>query len=183
MEKILKIGYWIFTCAIVAVALLVAGTLFPIPGNYKVKVVMSGSMEPAIHTGSVVVIKPEKNYTVGEVITFGKDTKKNIPTTHRIAEMRVQDGKYVYRTKGDANKTSDMNEVQESAIIGKVLFSIPFLGFVLDFAKKPLGFALLVILPAVAIIADEVKKIWIEVRKVSRSKNQVSRSTDVESCG
>ena len=165
MQKILKIGYGIFVTAIIAVAVLMVGTLFPITGNYKIKIVMSGSMEPAIHTGSIVVIKPEKSYTVGDVITFGKDTKKDVPTTHRIKEMRVEEGKYVYRTKGDANKTEDANEVPESAVIGKVLFSVPFLGFVLDFAKKPIGFLLLVVIPAIAVIFDEVGNIWKEIKK------------------
>jgi signal peptidase len=127
-------------------------------------------MEPAIHTGSIVVIKPEKSYAVGDVITFGKDTKKDVPTTHRIAEMRAEEGKYIYRTKGDANKTEDMSEVPENMVIGKVLFSVPVFGFVLDFAKKPMGFVLLIILPAIAIIFDEAGNIWKEIKKKKEKK-------------
>jgi len=165
MQKILKIGYGIFVGAIILVAVLMVATLFPITGNYKIKIVLSGSMEPAIHTGSVIVIKPETRYKIGDVITFGKDTKKDVPTTHRIKEMRAEEGKYIYKTKGDANKSEDMNEVPENTVIGKVLFSIPFVGFVLDFAKKPAGFVLLVVVPALAIILDEVGNIWKEIKK------------------
>jgi signal peptidase len=165
MQKILKIGYWMLSAAIMAVAVLMIVALFPITGNYKVKIVMSGSMEPTIPTGSVVVIVPQKSYTIEDIITFGKDTKKEVPTTHRIVEMRAQEGKYVYKTKGDANKTADMKEVPEDTVIGKLIFSIPLLGFVLDFAKKPIGFALIIVLPALAIIFDEAKKIWVEVKK------------------
>jgi signal peptidase len=127
-------------------------------------------MEPAIKTGSLVFIKPETGYAVGDVITFGKDTKKDIPTTHRIMEMRIQEGKSVYRTRGDANENEDMREVSASEVIGKVLFDIPYAGFVLDFAKKPAGFVLLIILPATVIIFDEVQTIWAEVRK-KRNRN------------
>lgn len=170
MQKILKIGYWFVAAVIMAVAVLMIVTLFPITGNYKVKIVMSGSMEPAIHTGSIIVIKPETQYKIGDVITFGKDTKKDVPTTHRIAEMRAEEGKYIYRTKGDANKSEDVKEISESEVIGKVFFSVPFLGFVLDFAKKPLGFVLLVVVPAVAIILDEMGKIWKEIKKKKEQK-------------
>jgi signal peptidase len=172
MQKILKIGYWLVATVIMAVAVLMMITLFPITGNYKIKIVLSGSMEPAIHTGSIIVIKPEAPYKIDDVITFGKDTKKDVPTTHRIAEMRVEEGKYIYRTKGDANKTEDMSEVPENTVIGKVLFSIPFFGFILDFAKKPMGFLLLVVVPSFAIILDEVGKIWKESKKIKKEKDE-----------
>jgi signal peptidase len=165
MEKLLKIGYGIFIAAIIALALLLIVSLFPVSGNYKVKIVMSGSMEPSIHTGSIVVIKPESSYISGEVITFGKDTKKIIPTTHRIVDIRAQDGKYVYRVKGDANPTPDVNEVLQSEVIGKVIFTVPYVGFLLDFAKKPAGFTLLIILPAAVIIFEELQTIWAEIKK------------------
>jgi signal peptidase len=165
MQKILKIGYWVFVTAIVAFALLLAASMVPIPGNYKFKIVMSGSMEPSIKTGSLVFIKPETSYAVGDVITFGKDTKKDVPTTHRIVEMRTEEGKFTYRTKGDANENEDMKEALESEVIGKVLFDVPYAGYVLDFAKKPAGFILLIILPAAAIILDELQKIWAEIKK------------------
>lgn len=172
MQKALQIGYRVFVAAIVAFAMLLLASMFPIPGNYKIKIVMSGSMEPAIKTGSIIIIKPETSYAVGDVVTFGKDTKKDIPTTHRIMEMRVQEGKSVYRTKGDANENEDMREVLESEVIGKVLFGIPYAGYVLDFAKKPAGFVLFIVIPAAVIILDEMQTIWTEVRKKRELKKQ-----------
>jgi len=178
MQKLLKIGYGVFVGAIILVAVLMVVTLFPITGNYKIKIVMSGSMEPAIHTGSVIIIKPEARYKIGDVITFGKDTKKDVPTTHRIKEMRAEEGKYVYRTKGDANKSEDVSEVPENTVIGKVLFSVPFVGFVLDFAKKPAGFVLLVVVPALAIIFDEIGKIWNEIKKTRLRSPELRRGEE-----
>src|SRR3989338_8215020 len=58
--------------------------LLPIKGNIEIKIVKSGSMEPAIKTGSIVVIKPASLYGVGDVITFGEDSRTTYPTTHRI---------------------------------------------------------------------------------------------------
>ncbi|MCG2695182.1 signal peptidase I [Candidatus Parcubacteria bacterium] len=171
MAKILsKIIYYGLMVLIMAVALLFIISVFPITGNYQTKIVLSGSMEPAIKTGSVIVIKPQDVYEIGEVITFGQDTKTQIPTTHRITEMRTIEGKYYYTTKGDANDNSDFKEINEDLVIGKVLFSIPYLGFVLDFVKKPTGFILLVIIPALIIAIDEIKNIWKEVKKFKKTE-------------
>ena len=115
MEKIKKLGkygYYIFLTALAAVALIVVVSTFPIPGMYQFRVVRSGSMEPAISTGSIGLIKPASSYNIGEVITFEgnfKDAKgQKVPTTHRIVEMRVDRGSAVFVTKGDANEEREI---------------------------------------------------------------------------
>ena len=168
MKLLLKGLYFLVFAGIVAIALLLIVSLFPVPGNIEVKVVLSGSMEPAIKVGSVVVIRPAEDYKIGDVITFGKDTRDAIPTTHRINEMRAQAGEIFYQTKGDANEDPDVREIKKDEIIGKVAFSIPYLGFVIDFAKKPIGFLLLVIIPAGIIAIDEARKIWKEVLRMRK---------------
>ena len=172
VNRILKIGYYLVITMILSVAVLLAASLLPIPGNYQIKVVLSGSMEPAIHTGSVVVIKPIDNYKIDDIITFGKDTKKDIPTTHRIVEMRVLSGEMLYKTKGDANNAADSQEVKESEVVGKMLFSVPYAGYLIDFARQPTGFILLVIIPAFIIIGDEIRKVWVEVKKMKKEKTK-----------
>jgi len=169
-NKILKIGYYIFIAIIVGIAVLLAVSLFPISGNYKVKVVLSGSMDPAIKKGSIVVIKPVDLYKIDDVITFGKDTRTDIPITHRIVESHAVNGKMLYKTKGDANNDVDLEEVRESKVIGKVLFSVPYLGYLIDFAKKPIGFFFLIAVPLVIIIFDEAKKIRVEIKKMRKNK-------------
>jgi signal peptidase len=150
---------------IVLVAILLIFSAFPIPGNYKVLVVQSGSMEPKIKTGSMVVVKPAQDFKIGDVITFGPYSKTKAPTTHRIYDMKVVGGEAVYITKGDANNAPDTREIKKADIVGKVLFSVPYLGYAVDFAKKPIGFALLIIVPAALIIVDEIKKIYAEIKK------------------
>jgi len=167
MGKIGKIIYYIFIASLTVIALLLIVSVFPITGNYKFFIVQSGSMEPAIKMGSVVMVKPEKDYKIGDVITFGPYSKKRAPTTHRIYDIKVQGGKPIYITKGDANNAPDQKEVRERDIVGKVLFSVPYLGYAVDFAKKPVGFMLIVIVPAIIIIYDEVKNIWQEIKKSS----------------
>jgi len=160
-----KILYGLLTTAVVALALLLVLSLVPIQGAPKVKIVSSGSMEPAIRTGSMVIIIPRETYAVGDVITFGEDTRTKKPTTHRIHDARVESGAMIFKTKGDANEDPDAREVRQNDIIGRVVISIPYLGYIIDFAKQPLGFFLLVIIPAGAIIIDEIRKIVKELRK------------------
>jgi signal peptidase len=165
-----KIIYYIFLTFIVAIAILLIVSVFPIGGNYKLFIVQSGSMEPAIKMGSLVIVKPAKDYKIGDVISFGLVTKTKAPTTHRIYDIKVTDGKISYITKGDANNAPDQREVSKKDVIGKVLFSIPYLGYAVDFAKKPLGFALIILVPAAIIIGDEIKKIYEEIKKKKQNE-------------
>lgn len=174
MKLLLSIFYYLLVAAIIALALLLVATLFPLEGNYQVKIVQSGSMEPSILTGSVVVIQPASSYMVHDVITFGADNAKDIPTTHRIVAFEGTPGKMLFTTKGDANEEADTRKVPERDVIGKVVFAVPYVGFVLDFARQPIGFLLLIIVPATAVAIDEILNIWREVLKLRRRKEEPS---------
>src|SRR3989338_8310306 len=166
MDKAFKILYRTFYVAIIVIIAFLLVALFPIKGNYQIKIVKSGSMEPSIKTGSIVVIKPSASYAVGDVVTFGKDTKKDIPTTHRIVSSRAVEGVLLFTTKWDANEDKDTNEIRQGDINGKVLFDVPYFGYIIDLARKPLGFAVLIILPALILIFDEGVKIFHEIKKM-----------------
>ncbi len=132
---------------------------------WKTFIVSSGSMEPKIKTGAVVLVVASDTYEVGDVITFGPYDKKKQPTTHRITEIKEEAGITYYSTKGDANEDPDMRLAKERDVIGKVLLSIPFLGYLLYFVRMPWGFAIVLGIPAGIIIYDEIKKIIKEVKK------------------
>ena len=116
MKFISGVLYTVLVTLLLCVAGLFLASLLPIPGNIEVKIVKSGSMEPAIHTGSVVIVKPESSYGIGDVITFGADTKAKIPTTHRIVSIREENGTTYFATKGDANEDPDPQETPRNAI-------------------------------------------------------------------
>ena len=89
----------------------------------KPAVVISGSMEPAIHIGSLVLI--EKNTTepaIGDIIAFEKG---GAFITHRVAETRNEG----YITKGDANRTFDPGIVTEDMIVGTTVLTVPYAGY------------------------------------------------------
>lgn len=170
--KTFKIIYYLFFTAIGLVALLLVVSVLPIPGNVKVLTVLSGSMQPAIKTGSVVLVKLASDYKIGDIITFGPMSKTKPPTTHRIHDIKVTAGQPVYITKGDANNAPDTREIHKSDIIGKVLFDAPYAGYAVETAKKPWGFSVIIIVPALLIIFDEGKKVIGEIKKMKEKKNE-----------
>lgn len=169
MKILTKITYYGLVVLVGAIGLLLLLTLMP-AGNLEVKIVKSGSMEPAIKTGGIVFVRGAENYKVNDVITFGKDTKTQIPTTHRIVSIEGAGQSQKFMTKGDANDVADPTFTSLSEVKGKVVGTVPYVGFVLEFARKPLGFILLVGVPASIVILDELYKIWIEVKRMRRKK-------------
>lgn len=146
--------------------------LIPIPGNFKSLVVMSGSMEPTIHVGSVAIIKPSEDVRVGDIVTVKNPKNSNTSFTHRIVSIEkppsfaeASEGKEIIKTKGDANDFPDSWELTKNDIVGKFLFAVPFLGYAVHFAKTPRGFIFLIIFPAILIILDELRVIKDELEK------------------
>lgn len=105
-------------------------------------VVLSGSMEPVYHVGSLIYVKEVdyKELQVGDPITYliSDDTV----VTHRIIEVLVdeEDTETIrYFTKGDANEMPDGTSVHYRNIIGKPVFAIPYLGYVSHYIQNPPG--------------------------------------------
>jgi len=148
------------------VVFLSLSPLIKLPGNWRTSIVLSGSMEPKIKMGSIVVIKPSQDLKTGDVITFKNPKDPKTTFTHRISA--ITDG--IMQTKGDANNAPDNWEVTENQVLGKVVTSLPYLGYAANFAKTPRGFLLLVVLPAILVILDELKKIKREIEKKFEAK-------------
>jgi len=172
MKKLIKTIQVVFLTLIVSIGLLLLVSILPITGNLKIFVVLSGSMEPAIKTGSVIVVKPTKDYKIGDIITFGKNTRTETPITHRIVEIIDDNGRVKYATKGDANNAADNSQVASNRVIGKVYFKAPYLGYAIDSAKKPYGFLFIIIVPALIIIYGEGEKIWKEAKRIKEEKKK-----------
>lgn len=119
--------------------------------------VQSGSMEPSIGVGDVIFVQPQNNYSVNDVVTFIDDQGRKV--THRIVEIERSGGEMMFATKGDANKDDDRSTLDQSQIIGKVMITIPKMGYLVNFTKTPTGFILFIIVPAIWILAGEVRSL------------------------
>ena len=128
------------TTVIVSLMVILAALLwgFRLLG-YEVLVVQSGSMEPNYHVGSLVYVKPvdAAELEVGDVITF--ELGGGVRGTHRIIEVLDDNGSLSFRPKGDNNDYADANPIRPEAIVGRVEFSIPYLGFWAAYIQQPSG--------------------------------------------
>ena len=128
---------------LVAIVILLAVALVGVRLiGLKPYVVLSGSMRPTYEVGSLIYVKSVdyKELEVGDPITYmlNQDTV----VTHRIIEVLVDEEDpdvLRYFTKGDANDTPDGSSVHYKNIIGKPVFSIPYLGYVSHYIQNPPG--------------------------------------------
>ena len=123
---------------VIFAALLVGARLF----GLQVFTVLSGSMEPAYHTGSLIYVKKVDPATIkeGQAITFllAEDTV----ATHRVIEVVPDEEDPTvlrFRTKGDANDSPDGGLVHYKNVIGVPVFTIPYLGYVANYIQQPPG--------------------------------------------
>ena len=158
----------IITLVILAVALFIAGSFLPTKDTYTFRVVESGSMEPSIQTGSVVVTIPRDNYAVGDVVTF-KSPTSSTPTTHRLVGVADTGSEATYTTKGDANEDADYQTTSESDILGRVFLVIPYAGYVSAFAQTKAGIVILVLVPLLIVAFLEIRSIVSGIRERKRN--------------
>ena len=97
-------------------------------------VFLSGSMQPTIEVGSLGIVHEEKNYKEGDIVTYIKDRTL---ITHRIKEIKSDKEIIV---QGDANNIAD-EPISKDMIEGKIIFTIPHMGSILQILKTPYGIA------------------------------------------
>lgn len=118
-------------------------------------VVLSGSMEPAYHVGSLIYVKSVdyRELKVGDPITYM--VSQDTVVTHRIIEVLVDEedpDTIRYFTQGDANDVPDGTSVHYRNIIGTPVFSIPYLGYVSNYIQNPPGMYIAIAAGAVLIL-------------------------------
>ena len=135
--------------------------ILPVLTGFSTMAVISGSMEPGIPVGSVIVIKesePEK-LKQGDVITYalaGQMEGKNV--THRITQIDTSNR--LVTTKGDANNSEDIQQVPFERIIGKKVFHVPLLGYISMYIKTPLGIAVICGIIFIMILLNLIPEIF-----------------------
>ena len=141
-KSIIKI--WnVFTSALVALVVILALLLVGVRlFGMQVFTVLSGSMEPTYHVGSLIYVKETDPETLqpGDVITFMLD--ENTVATHRIVDVipDEEDPSVIrFQTKGDANDAVDGSLVHYKNVLGTPVFTIPKLGYLASYIQNPPG--------------------------------------------
>lgn len=121
-----------------------AGNQVPMPFGIGASVVLSGSMEPALSVGDLLIVREAENYEVGDIVVYQSG---RIAVVHRITAIHDDD---TVTTQGDANNAAD-EPIPMTAICGKVVVALPLVGYVAWAMKSPIA-VLLMLVAAVLLI-------------------------------
>lgn len=147
------------------------GNEFPMPFGFGSAVVLSGSMEPKLSVGDLIIIKEPNELKKDDIIVF-KDNSSNI--VHRIIEINGDD----LTTKGDANLIADA-PINLKNVKGKVVFNIPLIGYLINFLKTPIGIVLTIVI-AFGLLEtsnkEEKQKNDIEIDKIRKEIEELKNN-------
>ena len=182
LKTIWNIVTWLLAAAVIAAAIALTGVRLV---GLQPFAVLSGSMEPTYHTGSIVYVKKIDYHELkaGDPITFMLD--ENTVATHRIVEV-IPDAEEPdtirYRTKGDANESEDGGLVHYKNVIGKPVFTIPYLGFFADFIQHPPGIYIMISGCALLVMLTFIPDLFTDDEK-GGAKEKGRKKTENGTCG
>lgn len=130
--------------------------------GYRTFAVLSGSMQPAIHSGDAVVDEPipPRAARVGDVVTFKDPSRGGDLVTHRLRSVRPHGATVAMITKGDANNAVERWNVPADGSIGRVRYRLVAAGRAIALVRGPYGRLLLIALPALCLGLYELGRIW-----------------------
>lgn len=139
--------------------------------GYQPYCVLSGSMEPTYHTGSLIYVKKAdpQDIKVGDPITFVLDENLTV-ATHRVIEIDEAD-RHFY-TKGDANEYPDASPVHFNNLIGRPAFTIPYMGYVANYIQNPPGRYIAIAAAAVILLLIFIPDLFDDSKKKGKGKGK-----------
>lgn len=153
-----KISNFFSTVILIIVIVVAIALVLPHLLGYKTYAVISGSMEPKLHIGSLAYVKPSSPEDIkeGDIITFLMSEDAALVATHRVITINLKDE--FFMTKGDANDSEDA-PITFNKLIGKTLFSIPYLGYLTVYLKTKIGIVLTVCILILTILLSIIPPI------------------------
>ncbi len=159
------VGLCLF-CIVLTVLIYLAPRL-----GWSVSTVSSGSMEPAIKTGAMVITNPVNPYDieVGNIILYRPAYSMNNFIVHRVIAIK-EDSLFRFVTQGDANLTPDPYDVHIDNVIGRVCINISGFGGFIGFVRSTAGFFSLVVGPSVILLAAYIFTVWRVLNENAKKK-------------
>lgn len=128
---IIQVFAWLVILS-VAIAVTVA-VLIPRISGATPYTILTGSMQPSIPPGTLVVMKPVpvEEIGLGTVVTYQLKSGEPTVVTRRVVSTGMNGkGERVFRTQGDANNAADAKPVRPVQIKGALWYKVPYLGYV-----------------------------------------------------
>ena len=157
-----QVAHGLGWAALAAAVLLTLAIALPLAFGARPHTVLTGSMEPTIAPGDVVIderISPTEAQ-VGDVVTFRDPEDQSRLITHRVRSIRRQGSHLWFRTQGDANNTTEHWRISADGELGRVAYTVPWVGHVAVITHTPLGLLGLLIVPLLLLGLDELVRIW-----------------------
>jgi signal peptidase len=144
--------------------------------------VLSGSMEPQLHVGDVVVVDqvPPLEVRVGDIVTFRDPDDASRLITHRVREMDVDGTEVQFVTKGDANTSVEHWKITTDGTIGRVRYHVWRLGYLMFWIRSPLGRLGMVVVPALLLGGFELWRIWRPANEAERDGDPSNDEEDAD---
>jgi signal peptidase I len=153
-----------FGASLVLGAVLSIGVVLALPyvTNGRAFTVMSGSMEPTLRVGDVVVDERISPFQarIGDIVTFTDPNGSGKLYTHRVRRITIGRGYANFTTKGDANNDVEHWSVALNGSIGRVRYDLPRIGYALFYVRSSYGKLLLLLLPASIGGFVVLRRIW-----------------------
>ncbi len=147
--------------ALIGVALLVAAATAPTLFGYHTYIVYGGSMGEGLPQGSAAVSKATsaQELSVGDIIARRASPDSTV-VLHRIVDVTVVDGQHLFVTQGDANATHDPEPVILEGAGDRIVYSVPYAGYLLDYASGGQGRLLLIVAPLAVLAGMRLREKW-----------------------
>ncbi len=141
--------------------------------GYRWYKVLTSSMSPDILPGDVVIVKVgADDLQTNDIITFNPTADKNAVLTHRLVGSSVDsEGNILYKTKGDANKSYDVQGIKPEQIIGKVVFTVRYISRIVTYISEHLTLSIFTLVGLMSAIYIVKRLIKLKSRSV-KSKNE-----------
>ncbi len=126
-------------------------------------VVASGSMIPELEVYDVLIVQghePFEDIEKGDIIVFNRPSDHDRVIVHRVVSV-IDDDPKTLRTKGDANPASIPGTdfpITEEEYIGKVVYTLPQVGYVTQLLKPPINYVIIAIVIGVMVVKQITKK-------------------------
>lgn len=150
LKLLLKITELGVMLALLILFVVLASPILPTKRFFSSYAVVTGSMEPTVPVGALALVQPLSADTIHQqdVIAFTEPGNPQRVILHRVEEVVQLGNMTQFRTKGDNNNATDAWLVGPAQVKGRMLFMIPYVGRAVMFAQTPIGFGVLIGLPA-----------------------------------
>src|SRR5260221_166635 len=167
MKFLLKFFEWLIFVVLLCAITVIASPFLLSKQAVSAYTVVSGSMEPTIPIGTLTFVSqtPFNSLQKGDIIAFTDPTDNNRIILHRIFSITQTTAGRTVQTKGDHNRYPDGWKLTPQMVKGKLFYTIPYVGSLSEWLKTPLGFGVMIGIPALLFIILSIMQIRKGIRE------------------